>query len=358
MKYIWTFCIFLSFVQTHQAQRANYELVWSDEFEGNGAIDPEKWHHQTQIPNGQSWYNGEIQHYTDRIENSFVSEGTLKIMAKRETYTNQGVTKDFTSARLNSKFAFTYGRVVVRAKLPFGIGTWPAIWMLGKNIIEPGAYFTSTHGTTSWPACGEIDIMEHWGNNQNYISSALHTPSSFGGTVNTGGQFVSNVSDEFHDYILEWDEERMIFSVDNIVHYTYQPDPQNMETWPFDADQYMLFNVAILPEIIPTNFTEDAMEVDYIRIYQNNLAAGDFEQPLSQPWYPNPARDHITLQDASDYMGGTVKIFGIDGALIGVFEVSATSLILDMSSYASGLYYVVLESASQRHTNTSKVIKF
>lgn len=150
-------------------QPDNYEIVWSDEFDGNGAIDSEKWHHQTQLPNGGSWYNGEIQHYTDRIENSFVSNGTLKVVAKKETYTDQGFTKTHTSARLNSKFAFTYGYVAVRAKLPQGVGTWPAIWTLGQNITEPGGYWYDTNGTVGWPNCGEIDIMEHWGSNQNFV---------------------------------------------------------------------------------------------------------------------------------------------------------------------------------------------
>ena len=136
-----------------------------------------------------SWYNGELQHYTDRIENSYVQNGHLYLVAKNETFTDQGVTKNYTSARLNSKFAFTYGRIEVRASLPIGEGTWPAIWMLGKNISEPGAYWeTQGFGTTSWPACGEIDIMEHWGSDQDYVQSALHTPSSSGNTVNKGGE--------------------------------------------------------------------------------------------------------------------------------------------------------------------------
>ncbi|MGB0431516.1 MAG: glycoside hydrolase family 16 protein, partial [Bacteroidia bacterium] len=115
-------------------------LVWSDEFGGEGAIDNEKWHHQTQLPEGNSWYNGELQHYTNRIENSYQKDGYLHLVAKRENFTDQGVTKDYTSARLNSKFAFTYGRVDVKAKLPEGPGTWPALWFLGKNIDEDGGF--------------------------------------------------------------------------------------------------------------------------------------------------------------------------------------------------------------------------
>ena len=121
-----------SFGQTE----TGYTLIWSDEFDYEGTPNPEKWHHQTEFPVGNSWFNGELQHYTDEKENSFVENGVLKLVAKRENYSDQGVTKEYTSARLNSKFAFTKGRVEVRAKIPSGAGTWPAIWTLGKNIND------------------------------------------------------------------------------------------------------------------------------------------------------------------------------------------------------------------------------
>jgi beta-glucanase (GH16 family) len=266
-------------------------LVWADEFEGSGAIDTNNWFHQTLLPNGESWFNGEIQHYTDRLENTFLEGGNLNLVAKKENFTDQGVTKDYTSARLNSKFAFTYGRVEVRAKLPTGVGTWPAIWMLGKNIQENGGYWNNEgFGTTPWPACGEIDIMEHWGDNQNFVQSAMHTPSSFGGTINHGGQVVPTASTAFHVYTLDWYEDRMVFSVDGNVHYVYDPEVQNDATWPFDEEQYLLLNIAIQPSIDP-NFTESAMEIDYVRVYQENTLSTNDEiaaDPLKV--YPNPTR--------------------------------------------------------------------
>src|SRR6056297_1867041 len=111
------FSIFCLFAFSQSTPSPYTTLVWNDEFNGSGSINTSKWHHQTQLPNGNSWFNGELQHYTDRIENSSVSGGSLFINAINETFTDQGVTKQYTSARLNSKFAFTYGRVVVRAKL-------------------------------------------------------------------------------------------------------------------------------------------------------------------------------------------------------------------------------------------------
>ena len=245
----------------------DWNLVWSDEFESNGTVNSEKWHHQTLLPNGYSWYNSELQHYTNRIQNSYTENGLLKIVAIKENFTDQGHTKQYTSARLNSKFSFTYGKVEVRAKLPYGVGTWPAIWTLGKNINEPGGYWTNSFGTTSWPACGEIDIMEHWGDNQNYVQSATHTPSSYGGTINHGGQTISTASSEMHTYTLVWTAEKLVFSVDDVVHYTYNPPVKDSNTWPFDSEQYLLLNLAIEPNITP-NFTQSAMEIDYVRVYQ------------------------------------------------------------------------------------------
>ena len=244
-------------------------LVWADEFDGEGAIDSDKWFHQTLLPPGGSWWGGIIQHYTDRKVNSYVKDGFLNLVAKKELFEDQGEIKQYTSARLNSKFTFTYGRVEIMAKLPEGIGTWPAAWMLNKNIDEDGAYWDNEgFGTVKWPKCGEVDILEHWGKNQDYVSSAVHNESSYGGKVkNLGGQNVKDASKGFHRYTLEWTAEKMVFSVDGTEHYQYRPSIKNSETWPYDSDYYILFNIAIEPDIDP-KFIESAMVVDYIRIFQ------------------------------------------------------------------------------------------
>jgi beta-glucanase (GH16 family) len=275
MRFRLLLLLFISFLSTHCAKSKDKStskfdtLVWSDEFDEDGPINSEKWFHQTQLPAGGDWYGGLINHYTNRIGNSYVKDGYLNIVAKKETFNDQGEIKEYTSARLNSKFAFTYGRIEVRAKLPTGIGTWPAIWMLNKNIDEPGAYWQEQgFGTTYWPVCGEVDILEHWGKRQNYIQSAVHTASSAGhDVVNLGGKTLENVSNEFYTYSLEWSEDKMIFSVDGMVHYTYSPTVKDSGTWPFDSDQYLLLNIAIEPDIDPS-FEESAMVVDYIRVYQ------------------------------------------------------------------------------------------
>lgn len=232
------------------------ELVFSDEFDTDGSPDSLKWGYDLGT-GSNGWGNGEKQYYTNRLENVKVEGGLLKITARKENYEGSA----YTSARLLSegKFDFTYGRVEVRAKLPFGKGTWPAIWMLGSNFR-----------TVGWPTCGEIDIMEHWGHKQGTVQSALHTRSSFGDTVNHGAQNLDDVSTAFHLYAVEWTADELIFSVDGVVHFTYNPETKNSETWPYDADQFLILNVAMGGSwfTIDPDFVSSTMEIDYVRIYQ------------------------------------------------------------------------------------------
>jgi beta-glucanase (GH16 family) len=331
------------------------ELVWSDEFNGNGAIDTTKWFHQTQLPVGGSWFNGEIQHYTGRTDNSYVANGNLHLVAKRENFTAQGHTKTHTSARLNSKFAFTYGRVETRAQLPTGIGTWPAIWMLGKNINEDGAYWDRNgFGTTPWPACGEIDIMEHWGDNQNFVQSAMHTPSSFGNTVDKGGQTIPTASTAFHVYVVEWSPEKMVFSVDGRVHYTYNPAVKNASTWPFTTDQYLLLNIAIQPSILPS-FTQSEMVVDYVRVYQlpdtTSLDAVGRMKQLKV--YPNPTSDQLFIQ-LPEYANPIVslRLMNAQGQLLRDERHSLLGNELRLNALhglSGGLYLLQLELDGRRY---------
>jgi|694.fasta_scaffold00836_47 beta-glucanase (GH16 family) len=281
MKKTTVFILFLSFFIISQSSIAQVDvvytdLVWSDEFDNNGAVNSTKWFHQTQLPAGGSWFNGEVQHYTNQLTNSFVNGGFLNIVSKKEPFTDQGITKQYTSARLNSKFAFLYGRVDIRAKIPTNQGTWPALWLLGKNINEDGGFFDAQFGTTNWPACGEIDIMEH-GITQSqpagYVQSAIHTPSSFGNTINHGGTIASNLGTDYHVYSMNWSPFQITFLLDGVAFYTYNPAVKNASTWPFNAEQYLLLNIAMggVAGTIPSNFTQASMEIDYVRVYQNAM---------------------------------------------------------------------------------------
>ncbi|NEW80258.1 MAG: glycoside hydrolase family 16 protein [Gelidibacter sp.] len=235
--------------------KVNTGLIFSDEFDTPGSPNTNKW---TYDLGAGGWGNGESQYYTNRTDNVVIANGILKITAKKESY--QGAAYTSTRMKTQGKFDFKYGKVEVRAKLPQGGGTWPAIWMLGSNIT-----------TVGWPACGEADIMEHAGNRQGIVQSAMHTPSSNGNTANVGSQTLADVSTAFHVYAVEWTSQSMVFSVDGVVHYTYNPATKNSSTWPFDAKQFLILNVAMGGSFgggIDPAFTESSMEIDYVRVYQ------------------------------------------------------------------------------------------
>jgi len=250
-----------------------YRLVWNDEFNYEGPPATEKWHHQYIPIFGGGWANNEKQHYTARIDNSYVSEGTLKITAKKENYTYEGSLKNFTSARLNSKFSLLYGRIDVRAKLPASKGTWPAIWTLGTNSGERGNYFGTVDGNVGWPECGEIDIMEQNGENKQILYGTFHwadgggQPASYGLTKDVSSLDISDVTSEFHLYSLVWNTASIKLLVDNLL----IAEIANTASVPFDNPHYLILNIAMggtLGGTIPGNFEQDSMEIDFVRFYQ------------------------------------------------------------------------------------------
>lgn len=253
-------CAFLSCSPKKEIKQ-KYSLVWNDEFDqDSNKVDASKWFMETVAPNNGSWYNNELQHYTDRLANASVSDGTLKITAIKEDYSHSGTTQAYTSARLNSKFSFTYGKVVVRAKLPRAQGTWPAIWMLGSNLE-----------TVGWPGCGEIDIMEQLFEDHEMVQCAVHTPATHGGNTIVKQIDVSDVTTNFHEYGLTWTAEKIDFTVDDQVYFTYNPKEKTTANWPYFNDQYLLLNIAMggnLGGEVDPNFEQDVMEVDFVRVYK------------------------------------------------------------------------------------------
>ena len=246
----------------------NYFLVWGDEFEYDGKLDESKWHHQIIPPNNGSWWNNEAQHYTNSTKNSIVSNGTLKIIAIKENYTVDNSTKNYTSARLNSKFGFKYGRVDVKAKLPATQGTWPAIWTLGTNINEIGNFFGDSEGSVGWPRCGEIDIMEQNGWNKNELYGYFHFANPQGEYGNHGNiTSISNASGEYHIYSMEWTDEIIKILIDDKEFVSLI----NNGNVPYDNRHYLLLNIAIggnLGGDIDPSFSQDRMEIDYVRVFQ------------------------------------------------------------------------------------------
>ena len=228
-------------------------LVWSDEFNIDGAPDAAKWNYD--LGRGDNgWGNNEKQNYTQAASNVIVQGGSLKITAKKEA--SGGAEYSSTRLKTDGKFKFTYGKIEIRAKLPIGKGTWPAIWMLGSNFA-----------TNPWPACGEIDIMEHVGNNQNVILSTLHYPGHFGGGGNTGSKTIPNVSTEFHVYKAIWSPKSVTTYVDDVQIHKVANDA----TLPFNSDFFLILNVAMggnLGGAIDPAFTQSTMEIDYVKVFQ------------------------------------------------------------------------------------------
>ena len=334
-------------------------LVWADEFDTSGVVNSDNWHHQTQviIP-GVGWANGEEQHYTNRIDNSFVdNSGFLNIVAKSEIFTDQGLTKNYTSARLNSKFAFTYGRVDVRAKLPLENGTWPAIWMLGKNINEDGGYWDSLYGTTSWPDCGEIDIMEHGifpNEDINYINSAIHTPCCNGSNPNQGGILASDLENEFHVYSMNWSPDQITFLLDGVGYYTYNPAIKDASTWPFFEDQYILLNVAMggIAGPIDQGFTQSQMVIDYVRVFQEDPLGIEDNINVGNTIiiYPNPTNRVIYI--TTTIPSSSIALYDVYGKLI--LKKQKETDRIDVSSFKSGVYF--LEIYYNNEKKVKKVI--
>jgi beta-glucanase (GH16 family) len=255
------------------ADTNQWQLVWSDEFDKPGLPDPAKWDYEYGYVR-----NNESQFYTRaRQENARVENGVLVIEGRKEKFKNPEYqpgstrrrnpeTADYTAASLitRGKAAWTYGRIEVRAKLPEGRGTWPAIWMLGTNIA-----------TVKWPDCGEIDIMEFVGYNPGQVHANVHT-KKYNHMLGTGrGSSIkqADVSKEFHTYALEWFPDRMDFYLDDQKYFTCRNDGTGDDAWPFDKGQYLILNLAIGgawggqkgidDSIFPARFL-----IDYVRVYR------------------------------------------------------------------------------------------
>jgi len=236
---------------------AGWTLVFSDDFDTAGALDPAKWGYEIGYVR-----NDERQYYTSRSENVRAEGGSLVIEGRKEPYHGYG----YTSASINTRgrFEFLYGRVEVRAKLPTGNGTWPAIWMLGTNISEAG-----------WPACGEIDIMENVGFDPLRIHGSVHTAAYNHtiGTQKTATVTVANPWEDFHVYAMEWFADRIDVFVDGQKYFTFRNEGTGSRTWPFDKPQYLLVNLAIggtwggQKGIDDSRFPHRYL-VDYVRVYK------------------------------------------------------------------------------------------
>jgi len=211
---------------------ANYKLVFEDAFTRDGKPDPSIWTYQI----GEKWANNESQCYVDDLSNCYIKDGVLNLVA---TLHDREKCK-YQSARINTmgKKHFKYGKFIVRAKMPKGRGSWPAIWFLGTAKLE----------NVRWPLCGEIDLVEFAGNRLGSVSCAIHT-EAYNHKINTdkGAKYVlKDASDAFHDYILEWTPNFLSFVVDQKeILRVNKEKGDGVEEWPFDQPFYLILNLAV-----------------------------------------------------------------------------------------------------------------
>ena len=244
---------------------AGHRLVWSDEFDRPGPPDPAVWAYDTHA-NRTGWYNNERQYYAaDRLENARVEDGRLIIEARRErlqTAPDFGG-QAYTSARLNSRAAWTYGLFEARAKLPCGRGMWPAIWMLPVDL-------------EAWPDDGEIDIMEHVGHRPGVVHGTVHTGryNHVDGTQRGAEIAVADACEAFHVYQVRWTPDAMVFALDGADYYSFPREPGGgRPAWPFDRPFHLILNVAVGGDWGGAEGTDDAalpqrMEIDWVRVWQ------------------------------------------------------------------------------------------
>lgn len=249
-----------SLIAQKTPHKQGLKLVWQDEFNTGTRPDTSKWRYD--IGNGDGgWGNNEFEYYTKDASNARIENGKLIIEAKKEN--KEG--RNYTSARIltQGKASWTFGQFEIRAKLPKGMGTWPAIWMLGENINKVG-----------WPACGEIDIMEEVWKDPNVINWSAHSkmlnwPK---GTQKTNKQLINGVTEGFHIYKLNWTKDYLKFYVDDKLYYTVENDGRGNDYYPFIAPQFLILNLAIGGNMAGAKIDDSVfpvkMEVDYVRVYQ------------------------------------------------------------------------------------------
>ncbi len=312
-----------------------WELVWADEFDYQGLPDSARWAYDV---GGDGWGNNEAQHYTDhREKNARVDGSKLIIEAHKEPYAG----KDYTSARLvtKTKGDWTHGRIQVRAMLPSGRGTWPAIWMLPTNWI---------YGNGGWPDNGEIDIMEHVGHDAGKVHGTIHT-SKYNHQRNNakgGSQIIADAQSAFHDYSIDWTPARIDFSIDGSVYFTYRNENEGWTSWPFNHPFHLLLNIAIGgswggaqgidDSIFPQQFV-----IDYVRVFRylaqpqvtisasTMLAPGDTLSIMANASDPDGTVQRVKLLQADGILSQFAAPpyeYTVKGVHEGCYELSAMAV--------------------------------
>jgi len=335
----------------------NWQLIWEDDFNGN-SLDQSKWVHD--IGTGSQygmwgWGNGELQYY--QPQNTILNNGIAKIEVKEEPngiVDSWGASSYFSSSKITTKgiFDFRYGKVEARIKTIDGQGFWPAFWML------------PTGG--SWPCDGEIDIMEQWGNN--YLtnsttgaahigtcpySQSTHFYESFSSYISSG-----SYADDFHTYSVIWKEDTITWYVDETELFSLNPSSYwsipSQSAWPFNANEwYLMINLAITQAGPNSNTVfPNQMEIDYVRVYQENTTSIESVRENENIIYPNPSNNYIVFKGNNLKY---IRIYNIEGSLI-LDKILNQNKTINVEHLDSGMYLVELEDSFGVKANKKVII--
>ena len=322
----------------HLEDIEDYVAVWCDEFDYEGLPDSTKWSYDV---GGHGWGNNELQYYTENdLDNASVSEGYLTITAIKETMGSNA----YTSTRLvtREKGDWLYGKIQIKAKLPSGKGTWPAIWMLPTDWEYGG-----------WPYSGEIDIMEHVGYEEDKVYSTIHT-GAYNHTLGTqiGYEYTdTTLESAFHVYEIEWEPGLIKTYIDGNWYATFSYNPDFSEgieltdAWPFDEEFHLILNIAVGgswggAQGVDTDIWPQEMVVDYVRVYQKDYITGDQENP-----------DQVTNMETSNITSNTAFVKwdqGTDDKKVKEYEIILNDVLLETHSHNAILLYNLLPSTTYK----------
>jgi len=320
----------------------NWQLVWSDEFNGT-TLNTDNWNI---VEGGSGFGNQEKQFYTSRPQNLKVENGNLVITALLENYTVGSMTWNYTSARINTsrKKDFTYGKIEARIKLPTGRGTWPAFWMMGYG---------------SWPSCGEIDILEFVGRQPDRFQSNVHTKDYNG--MNGQNFHIEKVypglPNDFHVYSIEWTSEKIKFFFDGAQYWTFSSLSVDPANYPFNNPFYIILNLAIggtMGGAVDNSIFPQKLLVDYVRVYRDINAVND-PSSKQQPVVSTLVSDNLNIQIPENQRNNKIIIYDLNGKTIRQQNTSERELNINVSDLTKGVYIVKI--VSEKNIYTSKVIK-
>jgi len=322
-------------------QTSSSSLLWSDEFNGT-SLDANKWVYEV---GGGGWGNNELQYYQSGTANTTVSNGTLKIIAKKQSVGGY----QYTSARIKTqgKYSVQYGNIQGRMRVPMGQGLWPAFWMLGNNITSVG-----------WPACGEIDIMEHV-NSESNVYGTIHWDA--GGHASYSGSYATTPQN-WHVYSINWSSNNIRWYVDGVQYHVANIQNSINSTEEFHRPFFFILNLAVGGNWpgAPNGTTPfpATFEIDYVRVYSadmslNDKVATEVATPTSAAefavsLYPNPASNGFVQVKLSNRIDNTTKVSLIDmqGRLVWSGSFAGDDFRISTDQLTPGYYNVLITNGS------------